>query len=521
MTDEPEVIVIEADKKPEQLEWSERQIRVAAYCRVSTDDEEQRTSYEAQKEYYALKIMENRQWIMAGIFADEGLSATSAKKRPQFQKILRKCKQGKIDLILTKSVSRFARNTLDCIGITRALREIGVAVYFEKENLNTMEADSEFVLTILGSLAQAESENISKNVAWGKRQAMQSGKVMSFNRIYGYQVDDDGIPQIVPEEAEIVRRIYHWYLAGASVEQIINRLEEENIPTLTNNSRWAQSTIRSLLRNEKYSGDVLQQKTFVSDLITRRIVKNNGQLPKYLIKNYHEPIVSRDIFYKVQTEFKRRTSQTTSGEQVHSNYHKYSSKHALAEIMICEECGMPYRRAVWTKRSGEKQPVWRCINRLENGKEYCKNSPTVQEYALQDAILKAVQANFSLEDWLIVDDIPQKLAQRQWSYEDSQEIQALKKKLITVLGEAKNEDFLRSLERIEAEIIHLQQAELSLSESFAQASSELSATQDSATALQWDETMIRNLVSKVIVQGDNKAVLKFKNGKQVALMIGM
>ena len=193
----------------------------------------------------------------------------------------------------------------------------------------------------------------------------------------------------------------------------------------------------------------------------------------------------------------------------------------MAEIMICEECGMPYRRVVWTKRSGEKQPVWRCINRLENGKKHCKNSPTVQEYALQDAILKAIQANFGPEDWLIVDDIPQKLAQRQWSYEDSQEIQTLKKKLITVLGEAKNEDFLRSLESIEAEIIRLQQAELSLSESFAQASTSLEAVQDSTVALQWNETMIRNLVSKVIVQSDNKAVVKFKNGKQVALLISM
>lgn len=186
MSSQLEVLVFPADEKPQEVEWSERQIRVAAYCRVSTDDEEQLTSFEAQKDYYTAKIMENRQWTMVGIFADEGLNGTSAKKCPEFQKMLRKCKQGKIDLILTKSVSRFARNTMDCIKIVRELKELGIAIYFEKENINTLDIDSEFVLTVMGSLAQAESESISRNVAWGKRRAMQSGKVMSFNRIYGY-----------------------------------------------------------------------------------------------------------------------------------------------------------------------------------------------------------------------------------------------------------------------------------------------------------------------------------------------
>lgn len=520
MSNEPEVLVIPADEKPQEVEWSERQIRVAAYCRVSTDDEEQLTSFEAQKDYYTAKIMENRQWTMAGIFADEGLSGTSAKKRPEFQKMLRKCKKGKIDLILTKSVSRFARNTLDCIQITRKLREMGIAVYFEKENVNTMDMDSEFVLTIMGSMAQAESESISRNVAWGKRQAMKSGKVMSFSRIYGYMQGEGGVPKIVPEEAEVVKRIFDWYLAGASVAQIIDRLAEDNIPTPTNNTRWTQSTLRTLIQNEKYCGDVLQQKTFVADVLTKRIVKNNGQLPKYLIKNYHEPIISREIFYKVQTEYKRRSARPTETPNVKANYHRYSSRHALTDIMICGECGTYYRRAVWKKRSGERQPVWRCMNRLENGKRYCKQSPTIHEYALQDAILNAIKENFKPEDWLIVDNVPQKLAKRQWSHQDSEDICALKRAMFEMLGENTTpEEFSLLLERNEAEISRLQVASANLSQSLAMGDDRIADEDLPTQHLEWNETAIRNLVSKLIVHNENNIVLKFKNGKQTVLVL--
>ncbi len=519
MTNEHEVIVIAADERQEQPEWSERQIRVAAYCRVSTDMEEQLSSYEAQKDYYTTKIMENPNWMMAGIFADEGLSATSAKKRPEFQKMLRKCKQGKIDLILTKSVSRFARNTLDSITITRELRNIGVAVHFEKENVNTMEMDSEFVLTILSSLAQAESESISRNVAWGKRQAMKSGKVMNFSHIYGYKLDEDDVPQIVPEEAAVVRRIFDWYLAGASVIQIVNRLSEEQISTPTSKEKWTESTIRGLLRNEKYCGDVIQQKTFVSDVISKRIIKNNGQLPKYLIKNYHDPIINRDLFYKTQTEIARRTGTVRTQNDTNRNFYKYSGKYALTGVLICAECGSAYKRTTWRKRSGEKQIVWRCINRLDNGKRYCRNSPTLQEYVIQEAILEAIKANFKPEDWLVADYVPQKLAKRQWSHEDSQDIKALKKSLIDMLSNVDHVELLSLMDTANAEVIRLQHAEAMLTETLLQMQSAQNENQTEETPLEWSETLVRNLVSKVIVQNENQLVLKFKNGKQITLVI--
>ena len=239
---------------------------MAAYCRVSTDDEEQLTSYAAQQNYYTDKIMTNRDWTMAGIFADEGITGTSARKRPEFLKMIRMCKQKKIDVVLTKSISRFARNTVDCLHYIRALRELGIAVIFEKENINTLEADSEILITMLGAFAQAESESISANVRWGKRQAMREGKaIIQYDRLYAYRKGEDGNPEIIPEQAEVVRSIYDQYLAGASFRMIQERLETAQIPNAAGEVKWTLSAIRGILTNEKYCGDVLLQKTYTSD----------------------------------------------------------------------------------------------------------------------------------------------------------------------------------------------------------------------------------------------------------------
>lgn len=511
-----EVIVLQADENPGKLDWSERQLRVAAYCRVSTDDSEQMTSYEAQKEYYTAKIMRNREWIMAGIFADEGISGTSAKKRLEFQKMLRKCKQGKIDLILTKSISRFTRNTLDCITIARELKKIGVAIYFEKENINTLEMDSEFVLTILGSLAQAESESISRNVAWGKRRAMQAGNVsFHFEHIYGYERGEDGQPKIIPDQAEVIRRIFNWYLAGTTVIDIMERLNDETIPTPTRKNKWADATIRGILRNEKYCGDVLQQKTFVADVITKRVVKNQGQLPKYLIKDHHEAIVSREIFYRVQAEISRRNSKAEQKSESKRRFHRYSGKYGLNDILICGECGSVYRRVRWTKRSGEKQDLWRCVNRLENGTKYCHRSPTIQEPKLQKALLTTIKENFKPEDWQIDDHLPTRLVKREWSQQDSKEIFALKKRLTMLLCPEETDDFGVLLEQAEAEITRLQKVPDSLNSPIASIELATSVTDYPV----WNETLIRSLVCKIVVQNANSVWVKFKNGKQVVLTL--
>ena len=224
----PRVIVIPPKPELARSKAVQRQLRVAAYCRVSTDDEEQLTSYEAQQTYYTDKIMTNPQWTMAGIFADEGITGTSAQKRPEFQRMIRKCRQKKIDLVLVKSISRFARNTVDCLNYIRALRTLGIAVIFEKENINTLETDSEMLITMMGAFAQAESESMSANIVWGKRQAMREGKTnVQFQHLYGYELDEDGKPRIVPEQAAVVKHIYDSFLAGRSIRMIKKELAAE------------------------------------------------------------------------------------------------------------------------------------------------------------------------------------------------------------------------------------------------------------------------------------------------------
>ena len=380
----------------------QRQLRVAAYCRVSTDDEEQLTSYEAQQNYYTDKIMTNREWTMAGIFADEGITGTSARKRPEFLKMIRLCKQKKIDIVLTKSISRFARNTVDCLNYIRALRELGIAVIFEKENINTLEADSEILITMLGAFAQAESESISANVRWGKRQAMREGKtIIQYNRLYAYEKGEDGKPKIIQEQADVVRSIYDQYLSGASLRMIKDRLEAEQIPNVTGGSQWTITAIRSILTNEKYCGDVLLQKTYISDCISRKVIRNTGQLPMYLVQNHHEGIVERKTFDAVQAEMARRSAgKSPSKKNAPTGMTSYASKYALSERLVCGECGTLYRRCTWSKQ-GRKRIVWRCVSRLDYGTKYCHNSPTLDEEPLQKAILAAINSVMSQKSTLI------------------------------------------------------------------------------------------------------------------------
>lgn len=395
------ITIIPADPQLAEQK-AKRQLRVAAYCRVSTDDEEQLTSYEAQKTYYTDKIMNNKNWTMAGVFADEGITGTSARKRPEFLRMVRQCRQGKIDVVLAKSISRFARNTVDCLNYIRALKELGIAVIFEKENINTLETDSEILITMMGAFAQAESESISANVRWGKRQAMREGKVsFQYTRLYGYQKGGDGQPEIIPEQAEVVRRIFDAYIAGASVRTIKEGLEADNIPSSNGKSEWSVSAIQGILRNEKYCGDVLLQKTFISDCIDGKAVKNTGQLPMYLIRNNHEAIIDRSKFEQVQVELARRagTRKATPKATV-SGLACYSGKYALTERLVCGECGTLYRRCTWTSQ-GKKRIVWRCISRTDYGRKYCHDSPTMDEVPLQNAILKAVNAMMSHRDALL------------------------------------------------------------------------------------------------------------------------
>ena len=392
----PKVIKIPAKPDVIKTAATRRQLRVAAYCRVSTKEEDQANSYDVQKEYYTDKIMGNPDWTMGGIFADKGITGTSAKKREDFMRMIKYCRQHKIDMILTKSVSRFARNTVDCLYYTRTLKALGIAVVFEKENINSMEEDSELRITLSGAFAQSESESISANVRWGKRQSIKDGKVtFQYKTLLGYEKGPDGNPVIIPEEAETVRRIFEWYLAGKSVRDIRLALVAGGFQNAVGTTDWTTSNLRSILTNEKYCGDALLQKTFVKDFISKKSIPNTGQLAKVLIQNNHEAIISHEIFDAVQLELARRRAQDgRSRKSVPTGRGKFSGKYALSGLLFCGECGTAYRRVVWTQH-GEKRAVWRCTSRLDYGRKYCLNSPTLDEEPLQQAILNAINSVMS------------------------------------------------------------------------------------------------------------------------------
>ena len=363
-----------------------RKLRVAAYCRVSTELEQQQSSYDIQIEYYTRHIMQNPNWIFAGVFADDGRSATNTFRRDDFNQLMNQCMKGKVDMVITKSISRFARNTVDCISWVRKLKEKNVAVYFEKENLNTLDDSTEMILTILSSQAQEESRAISTNVKWGYARKFEKGE-STRQRSYGFRKAPTGEMCIVEEEAAVIRNMARWFLDGDSLERIKHRLEEAGIETTTGKKTWSTGTIYNILINEKIMGDVLLQKTFTSDYLTKRRVKNSGQQKQYYVKNHHEAIIPKTVYYKIQEEIARRSSLKKAGTRKGKTAQGvYSSKYALTGIMVCNECGAHYRRTTWAK-NGKKVIVWRCINRLEHGTKQCHESPTLKEEVIQEAIM--------------------------------------------------------------------------------------------------------------------------------------
>ena len=392
----PKVIVIPAKEESAQEQEKKKNLRVAAYCRVSTNSEEQLNSYENQKAYYTEKIMTNPDWTMVDVFADEGKTGTSACKRKDFLRMIRQCRQGKIDMILAKSVSRFARNTVDTLSYTRELRSLGIPVIFEEQNINSIHPESEFLITIHGAFAQSESEDTSSRVRWGIQQSMRTGKAnIQFKTLLGYQKGPDGEMVIEPEQAETVKLIYEMYLSGKTLRSIKESLETRGLRNAAGTTEWTTSNLRTILSDEKYCGDVLRQKTFIRDCISKQVVKNTGQRPKYLIQNHHDAIIPREQFDAVQFEMARRRAQTDrSRKSVPTGAGKYSGKYALSGLLFCGECGTAYRRVVWTQH-GEKRAVWRCTSRLDYGKKYCKDSPTLDEEPLQQAVLAAINASMS------------------------------------------------------------------------------------------------------------------------------
>ena len=366
-----------------------KQLRVAAYCRVSTDSDEQLTSYKTQKKVYTEMIAQKPEWCLAGIYADEGISGTRADKRDEFQKMIKACLGGKIDYIITKSVSRFARNTVECLEYVRMLKSRGIGVLFEEQNIDTLKSDSELYLVIYAGFAQSESESMSKNITWSFRKNFEEGKVtFIYGKILGYRKGDNGEPEIDEEEAVIVEKIFDFYLSGMTLRGVAEAINAE-FPVIPKKERMSSSSILSILSNEKYCGDAILQKTITVDCISKTRRKNTGEAPMYYVQNNHPAIISREKFNKVQEELIRRKNKTPqSAKTAITSTGKYS-KYALTEVLVCGECGSRFRRCTWA-RNGKRKVVWRCTNRLDFGPKYCKNSPTVDEDKLKNAVVRAI-----------------------------------------------------------------------------------------------------------------------------------
>ncbi len=340
--------------------------KVCAYARVSTNHDRQGESLENQTTYYETLISSNADYEFVGVFADRGITGTT-ENRPEFQRMLDHCRDGKIDLIITKSVSRFARNTAVMLQTVRELKDIGVEITFEKENINILSGDGELMLTVLSSFSQEESKNVSDNIKWRYREMFERGElVINTNRFLGYDKDEHGHLIINPEEAEIVQRIYTEYLAGYGAFKLAKLLNSEGIPTLTG-SKWNEASILDILKNEKYKGDVILQKTYTPNHLTKLKKRNKGEVDSFYIKDNHPRIVSREVWEQVQLEMKRRAEAKGNFKGLS----KYQNRYPLSGMLFCGRCGATLRRRTWNSNNPCRKIVWQCSNYIENGKDAC------------------------------------------------------------------------------------------------------------------------------------------------------
>lgn len=492
-----------------------RQYRVAAYCRVSTDKEEQENSLENQITYYKNKIESTTNWTLVDIFADFGISGMNDKNRIEFQRMIEMCNKGKIDLIITKSISRFARNTVDCLTHVRKLKANNIGVIFEKEGINTLDAVSETFLTWFSAFAQAESESLSQNVTRGKRMGYKEGKFAFPSLLYGYDRGDGKTPVIIPEQAAIVRKIFHMYLEGNSIGGIRKWLNDNNIETTRGTGEWNKSTVSGILRNEKYKGDVLLQKSYTVDYLTKTIAKNKGEVNQYYIENNHEGIISKEIFNMVQDEIKRRAN-LYCGEQKS----KHSSQYALTGKVFCGECGTVYRRVTWS-RGGKKKIVWRCVERLTNGTKNCKNSPTISEDDLHNAILKSIREMVSDTD-SIAETVKNEI-EAVLSKDNDCNPQVIKRKiknneketitLKTILSETEDKKFyINKIMKLEEEISVLNEKLQSVSErksSNMMCQIEQFIDDTELNMNDYFNTLVRHLIESVVVISEHEINIKY------------
>lgn len=526
---EKTITVIEADPQKSRQGQEDRILRVAAYCRVSTDKEDQLHSYDAQVAYYTEYISKNPKWKFVDIYSDEGVSGTGTKKRTGFKKMIADCNKGKIDLILTKSVSRFARNTVDSLQYVRQLKSKGVGVFFEEQNINTLSEESEMYIGIYSVIAQTESENISANIRWGIQKRMKNGTFKVRMNILGYTYDDNGNVIIVPEEANTVKFIFAKYLEGYSRIQIKNMLIENGNKMKKGGTNWNGEDVIKILKNEKYVGDAILQKTFIKDCISKKSIKNTGELPQYLISNDHVPIIDREIFNKVQLEISRRGNLSSQSDKGSTFKGKYSGKFALTRMLICGNCGRTYRRRINASKK-EKVVYWRCMSTVEHGMSACPKSYGIREPVLHEAIMKAIQTKFpnttetiekvhsNINSLFSEDDVQSLIA----NYE--MEISKLEKSVESLMDFCINSGC--NQEKIETEMeqnyskikllrekIAKQQKILKSHNTIVQRENESNPSDSVTPKYEYDDMVVRELIDKIIVNADKTISVNFKDGE--------
>lgn len=380
------VVTVIPEKRPgirKDYEFQVKKRRVAGYARVSTELEQQQNSYQTQLDYYTAYISSRPDWEFVGMYSDEGVTGTSTKKRDGFNRMVEDALNGKIDLIVTKSVSRFARNTVDSLSTVRKLKAAGVEIYFEKENIFTMDQKGELMITIMSSLAQEESRSISENTTWGQRKRMADGHgCVGFSQFMGYDRGPEGEFVINEEQAKIVRRIFNEYLGGKNTAQIAKGLTADGIKTVTGRDKWNISTILSMLKNEKYKGDCLMQKFYIDNFLTKKLVKNKGELQQYYVKDHHDPIVSEEVFDAVQKKLKHSSKKK-----------KQSGARDFSSLIVCGDCGAFYGSKVWHSNDKYKKVIYRCNAKYDG--EKCK-TPAVDEERLKELYVDAM--NVLIED---------------------------------------------------------------------------------------------------------------------------
>lgn len=365
-----------------------KRLRVAAYCRVSTDSEDQLNSYKSQVQHYTDLIKSKSEWDLAGIYADEAITGTQVTKREDFQRLINDCMNGDVDMIITKSISRFARNTLDTLKYVRMLKEKGIAVFFEEENINTLTMDGELLLVILSSVAQQEVENISANVKKGLKMKMQRGELVGFQGCLGYDYHpEDKSITINEEEAEIVRYIFRRYIEGAGGSVIAHELENLGYRTKRGSTRWAETTVIGIIKNEKYKGDILMGKTFTLDPISKRRLDNFGEEDQFYIRDHHEAIISEEMFEKAQEILKRRAKPRRLGTD--GKREKFSRKYAFSCMLECGFCGGTLTRRSWHSGSQYNKTIWQCVTATKKGKKFCPDSKGIAEETIEQAFIES------------------------------------------------------------------------------------------------------------------------------------